>query len=304
MPNITPLPVPPTRQDPANFNDRADEFLSALEDPFVPELNALRLEVLNAQDDVNTESAAALAAANTAEAAATAAQNYSNAEMWDAGTNYEVGTVAISPTNFQAYRRIVAGTTATDPAADTTNWINMGAVLLEGNQTIAGTKTFSASPIVPTGTAANHAVNKAQLDAAGLPVATTAQAQAGTSDAVVITPLKMRQGFNATGTAPVYACRAWVNFNGTGTVAIRASGNVSSITDNGTGDYTVNFTNALPDVNYIITGTSALTGTTNNTVAENLQNVVKTTSAIRIAVVNTISSAFSDVSVVNIAVFR
>jgi hypothetical protein len=45
-------------------------------------------------------------------------------------------------------------------------------------------------------------------------------------------------------------CRAWVNFNGTGTVAIRASFNVSSITDNGTGDYTVNFSNALPDSGY------------------------------------------------------
>jgi hypothetical protein len=44
-------------------------------------------------------------------------------------------------------------------------------------------------------------------------------------------------------------CRAWVNFNGTGTVAIRASFNVSSITDNGTGDYTVNFTTAMPDAN-------------------------------------------------------
>jgi hypothetical protein len=53
-----------------------------------------------------------------------------------------------------------------------------------------------------------------------------------------------------TGTAPIYPCRAWVNFNGTGTVAIRASGNVSSITDNGTGDYTVNFTTAMPDANY------------------------------------------------------
>ncbi len=45
-------------------------------------------------------------------------------------------------------------------------------------------------------------------------------------------------------------CRAWVNFNGTGTVAIRASFNVSSITDNGAGNYTVNFTNAMPDANY------------------------------------------------------
>jgi hypothetical protein len=60
--------------------------------------------------------------------------------------------------------------------------------------------------------------------------------------------------FNATGSAPVFAARAWVNFNGTGTVAIRASGNVSSITDNGTGDYTINFTTAMPDNNYVMAG--------------------------------------------------
>jgi len=45
-------------------------------------------------------------------------------------------------------------------------------------------------------------------------------------------------------------CVAWVNFTGIGTVTIRASYNVSSITDNGTGEYTVNFTNAMPDANY------------------------------------------------------
>lgn len=55
------------------------------------------------------------------------------------------------------------------------------------------------------------------------------------------------------GTAPVYAARAWVNFNGTGTVAIRRSGNVSSITDNGVGNYTVNFTTAMPDADYSAT---------------------------------------------------
>ena len=49
-----------------------------------------------------------------------------------------------------------------------------------------------------------------------------------------------------------YKCRAWVNFNGVGTVAIRASGNVSSITDNAAGDYTVNFANAMPDANYAV----------------------------------------------------
>ena len=50
--------------------------------------------------------------------------------------------------------------------------------------------------------------------------------------------------------AVAYGCRAWVNFNGTGTPAIRASGNVSSITDNGDGRYAINFTTAMPDANY------------------------------------------------------
>lgn len=55
---------------------------------------------------------------------------------------------------------------------------------------------------------------------------------------------------SADGSLEFFKCRAWVNFNGKGTVAIRASGNVSSITDNGAGDYTVNFATAMPDANY------------------------------------------------------
>jgi len=59
-------------------------------------------------------------------------------------------------------------------------------------------------------------------------------------------------GFGSTGTA--YFCRAWVNFNGTGTVAISKSGNVSSITDRATGQYHINFTTAMPDANYSVNG--------------------------------------------------
>ena len=58
----------------------------------------------------------------------------------------------------------------------------------------------------------------------------------------------------ASGSAPSYSARAWVNFNGQGTVAIRASANVSSITDNGTGLYRVNFTTAMPDANFAVSG--------------------------------------------------
>ena len=68
------------------------------------------------------------------------------------------------------------------------------------------------------------------------------------------------------GSAPIYAARAWVNFNGTGTVAIRASGNVSSITDNGTGDYTVNFTTAMSDNNYSVSTSSSYNNGDNNSV--------------------------------------
>jgi hypothetical protein len=92
-----------------------------------------------------------------------------------------------------------------------------------------------ASPALtgnPTGPTAAAATNTTQL-------ATTAQVR-----------LAIPNVLNATGSAPLYGCRAWVNFNGTGVVAIRASGNVSSITDNGTGDYTVNFATAMSDANY------------------------------------------------------
>ena len=58
----------------------------------------------------------------------------------------------------------------------------------------------------------------------------------------------------------VGVCRAWVNFNGTGTPAIRGSFNVTSITDNGTGDYTVNFTTAMTDVNYAVSNVAMRNG--------------------------------------------
>lgn len=105
---------------------------------------------------------------------------------------------------------------------------------------------------------------------------------------------KVRSELNATGSAPVYACRAWVNFNGTGTVAIRASGNVSSITDNGTGNYTVNFTTAMPDANYATNATS----TTNQTAQQTLS-----ASAVQIFTQNSNGVAVDPVEV-SITIFR
>ena len=80
-----------------------------------------------------------------------------------------------------------------------------------------------------------------------------------------ISPVDVKQQLNASGAAPIYAARAWVNFDGTGTVAIRGSGNVSSITDNGTGDYTVNFTTAMQDVNFAVASSAATSGSGSST---------------------------------------
>ena len=64
------------------------------------------------------------------------------------------------------------------------------------------------------------------------------------------TTLTVNAGYGSNATA--YGVRAWVNFDGTGTVGINASGNVSSITDAATGIYTVNFASAMPDTNFSV----------------------------------------------------
>ena len=106
-------------------------------------------------------------------------------------------------------------------------------------------------------------------------------------------------------------CRAWVNFNGEGTVAIRGSFNVSSITDNGTGDYTINFTNALPDINYSASLSLSNKSTTNTAIMigqincnTSLANVAPTTTALRLTTWFYNAAATNDAAYVNVAIFR
>lgn len=101
-----------------------------------------------------------------------------------------------------------------------------------------------------------------QVQTAGTTALTISAAQAATfAGTVAITgntaltnalsvsgDLSFNSGYGSSATA--YGCRAWVNFNGVGTVSIRGSGNVSSITDSGVGNYRVNFTTALVDANF------------------------------------------------------
>lgn len=108
---------------------------------------------------------------------------------------------------------------------------------------------------------------------------------------------------NTSGTEIGTLCRAWVNFNGQGTVAIRASFNVSSITDNGAGDYTVNFTNAMPDANYAANCSTVY----NSTVRESVTFFVGTpsTTAIRLVTGYTYTApGATDTAYLYVTVFR
>ena len=106
-------------------------------------------------------------------------------------------------------------------------------------------------------------------------------------------------------------CKAWVNFNGTGTVAIRASYNVSSITDNGVGDYTVNFTTAMVDTNYCVNFSvntiwgSSLPVPMLHTQITTSTEVAPTTTAVRVSNSNIASGTTGlDPKYCNVAIFR
>lgn len=152
---------------------------------------------------------------------------------------------------------------------------------------------------------------------------TKAQLVAGTSDQTVaantVTTTNIKNPssgsnnivFNADGsiggTCLTQTCRAWVNFDGTGTVAIRASYNVSSITDNGVGDYTVNFTTAMPDANYAAISESNVLGVTNNSYQSIVCFNSQTASSVRFNSVSDypfLAASVNDKATVFVAIFR
>lgn len=108
----------------------------------------------------------------------------------------------------------------------------------------------------------------------------------------------MNSGYGSVAIA--YGCRAWVNFNGTGTVAIRASGNVTSITDNGVGQYTVNFTTAMPDANYSVVTQAQQ----NDTVAQVTRIGTLNTGSVSVQDLSTVNGTFYDVAIFTVAIFR
>jgi hypothetical protein len=115
--------------------------------------------------------------------------------------------------------------------------------------------------------------------------------------------LQFNSGYGSVATA--YGCRAWVNFNGQGTVAIRSSGNVSSITDRNTGRYTVNFSTSMPDANYALVAHAAWTdeGGAKSSASTNSAGTYSS-SACDIFTGRTDNTSFADLAIINVAVFR
>lgn len=125
----------------------------------------------------------------------------------------------------------------------------MSKIALSGNASGTGTLTIAA-PNTSTDRTLTLPDATGTVQVSGNPISGTTGTFSGDltlGSSTLATP---------TGSAPSYLCRAWVNFNGTGTVAIRGSGNISSITDGGTGTFTFNFTTAMPDTNYAGVGTA------------------------------------------------
>jgi hypothetical protein len=119
---------------------------------------------------------------------------------------------------------------------------------------------------------------------------------------LIVTNVTDTSGGSTNLTVPNTA-KAWVNFNGTGTVAIRANFNVSSITDNGTGDYTTNFTTAFTDANYSVCGTSSGAAVNSGSGARAL--TPKTLNSGSATVINTAGSGLAeDSTIVSVAIFR
>ena len=211
------------------------------------------------------------------------------------------GSISIASSGGSGTVTSVTGTSPVNVATGTTTPVISLASGYGDTQNPYASKTanfFLSAPNGSTGVPTFRAIVAAD-------VPTLNQNTTGSSATVTGNATGSTFGFNSGygSVATVYGCRAWVNFDGTGTVAIRASGNVSSITDNGTGDYTVNFTTAMIDANYAIVSiggdlTQSVLGTIGLITA-----TLPTTSAFRVGATSGAGSAL-DNSQMLFAIFR
>lgn len=251
-----------------------------------------------------------LIASVTAAASAAAASEANAAASYDSFDDRYLGAKAADPTVDNDGNPLLVGALYWNTTSNTfkawtsaSTWASftVNAQPLDDQlTTLAGISAQQASDIASLSAFVGTLLNDAD--------APTFRASIGANDAANITTgninaNRLTNALNAPGTASLYVCRAWVNFNG-GPAAptTRASGNVSSITDNGVGLYTINFITAMPDVNYAVFGMSML-----NRIVQYQSNTfgggIQAVGAVAIRV-SDLSGTAQDEQCVNVAIFR
>lgn len=294
--------------------------------------SAASISASNAATSASNAASSATSAANSASAAAASAASINPADIVHiSGTETITGAKTFS----QTITGSITGNagTATNGVVTTGSYANPAWITSLAGSKVSGNISGNAANVTGTVAIANGGTGSTTASAArialGVAIGTNVQAWdaeldtwatktapsgtvVGTSDTQTLTNktltsptlttpnINSAQFATVTGTAPIYPCRAWVNFNGQGTVSIRASGNVSSITDNGVGDYTVNFTSALADANYAVN----VTGEGIAALAQVNTGTAPTASAVRLMITNSTTAAGVDIARICASIFR
>lgn len=204
------------------------------------------------------------------------------------------------------------------PVATNTEYI-VSSVTLEGEAILTGLRDDAVAAKDGAETAqglaedardaALAAVVPATETAAGVvELATTAEAAADDTSRAVTgagVTAAINAKLNVSGDAPMGACRAWANFDGTqSSIVPRSSLNVSSVAKNGTGDYTINFATAMPDANYSVSGSCrSPSDGSSNTVFQVSSQAAISASSVRIRSLFP-GTGYPDSDTVSVAIFR
>jgi hypothetical protein len=195
-----------------------------------------------------------------------AASSVANIQITNPGVGTGTIGIAAASSNFKIYNSFASATLASGAGIDIDSSGNVGIGTTSPSTRLhaSGTDTNPVALRLQNTTASTGKTWQiTSTNAGSLQLATIA----GVADYLTVDSsgnLLFNSGYGSAATA--YGCRAWVNFNGTTATpsTIRGSGNISSITHGATGQYTVNFSSAMPDANYATTGIAGFKDATNN----------------------------------------